>query len=46
MKKFFMISCALLMPVMLALSIATTNAMDIPEEPVSLCDMDYDLVSY
>ena len=46
MKKVCIIVCSLLMAATLALGIATTASLNIPEESITLCDMDYDLVSY
>ena len=46
MKKVCIIACSLLVAATLALGIVSSASMNVPEESITLCDMDYDLVSY
>lgn len=46
MKKVCIIACSLLVALTLALGVTSTTSMEIQEESITLCDMDYDLVSY
>ena len=46
MKKVCIIACSLLVAATLALGIVSSASMNVPEEAVTLCDMDYDRVSY
>ena len=46
MKKVCIIACSLLVVVTLALGITYTVSMELADNTVTLCDMDYDRVSY
>lgn len=46
MKKLCVIACSLLVAAALAFGVASTAVAEIPQEPITMCDMDYDFVSY
>lgn len=46
MKKFCIIICSLLVAMSVIIGIASNDAMDETREMTTLCDMDYEFVSY
>jgi hypothetical protein len=46
MKKVCIIACSLLMAAALALGIVSSSSVNVPQEEVTLCDMEYGRVSF
>ena len=46
MKKFCMIICSLMVAMAIAVGAASFGAVNTAQEEVTLCDMDYEFVSY
>ena len=46
MKKVCIIACSLLMAATLALGIVSSSSVNVPQEAVTLCDMEYGRVSF
>ena len=46
MKKVCIVACSLLMAAMLALGIVSSSSVNVPQEAVTLCDLDYVRVTY
>ena len=46
MKKVCIIACSLLVAATLALGIVSPASMNVPQEPMTLCDMDYGYVCF
>lgn len=46
MKKVCIIACSLLMAAALALGIASPVSTNIPQEALTLCDMDYGYIGF
>ena len=46
MKKACILVCSLLVAVTLAFGIVSSSAVNVPQEAVTLCDLDYGRVSF
>lgn len=46
MKKVCIIACSLLMAAALTLGIVSSSSMNVPQDPMTLCDMEHGRVSF
>lgn len=46
MKKICVVTCSLLIAATLFFGFTSTKVAEAPQESITLCDMDYDFVSY